>query len=290
MTPRIAFQSSLPRAGSTLLANIVGQNPDFHVTPTSGLLDLLYVARSQFSRGEEFKAQDPQQMETAFIGFCRGGIEGYASALTDRAWLFDKSRGWGVHYAFLQAFYPNPKIVCMLRDPVDIFCSMERNFRKASTRDSGIVNHAEMVNTTLEKRIDHWVATPPVGLAFERLLEIVRQGIDRQMLFIHYEDLCENPSDQLKRFYSFLDIPFYQGHDFERVEQVTMEDDEVYGIFGDHKIRQKVEPQPSRGSEVLGESLCNWIRQRYSWYYEHFGRRGSQFRSSAAAGFGSPSP
>lgn len=74
--PRIAFQSSLPRSGSTLLSNIVGQNPEFHVTPTSGLLDLLYTARSQFSRGEEFKAQHREEMERAFIGFCRGGLEG----------------------------------------------------------------------------------------------------------------------------------------------------------------------------------------------------------------------
>ena len=58
MAPRIAFRSSLPRSGSTLFSNIVGQNPAFHVTSTSRLLDLLYVARGQFSRGEEFKAQE----------------------------------------------------------------------------------------------------------------------------------------------------------------------------------------------------------------------------------------
>ena len=155
MTTQIAFQSSLPRAGSTLFSNIVGQNPAFHVTPTSGLLDLLYVARGQFSRGEEFKAQGREEMERAFIGFCRGGLEGYATALTDKPWLLDKSRGWGVHYGFLNAFYPNPKIVCMLRDPVDILCSMERNFRKAGLRDPGMVNHSEMLNTSLEKRLDH---------------------------------------------------------------------------------------------------------------------------------------
>ena len=68
MTTQLAFQSSLPRAGSTLFSNIVGQNPAFHVTPTSGLLDLLYVARGQFSRGEEFKAQGREEMERAFIG------------------------------------------------------------------------------------------------------------------------------------------------------------------------------------------------------------------------------
>tara|TARA_Y100000385_G_C12969985_1_gene583587 strand:- start:524 stop:790 length:267 start_codon:yes stop_codon:yes gene_type:complete len=70
----------------------VGQNSAFHVTPTSGLLDLLYVARGQFSRGEEFKAQDREEMERAFIGFCRGGLEGYASSFTDKPWLLDKSR------------------------------------------------------------------------------------------------------------------------------------------------------------------------------------------------------
>ena len=80
-----------------MLSNIVGQNPEFHVTPTSGLLDLPYTARSQFSRGEEFKAQNREEMERAFIGFCRGGLEGYASALTGKPWLLDKSRGffWG---------------------------------------------------------------------------------------------------------------------------------------------------------------------------------------------------
>ena len=270
MTTQIAFQSSLPRAGSTLFSNIVGQNPAFHVTPTSGLLDLLYVARGQFSRGEEFKAQGREEMERAFIGFCRGGLEGYATALTDKPWLLDMSRGWGVHYGFLNAFYPNPKIICMLRDPVDILCSMERNFRKAGLRDPGMVNHSEMLNTSLEKRLDHWVVSPPVGLAMERLQEILRQGIDQEMLFIHCEDLCANPRLQLERFYSYLGLPYFVGHDFNHVEQITVEDDEVYGVFGDHQIRRKVEPQPSQAIEIFGTGLCDWIRQRYGWFYERF--------------------
>jgi len=270
MPPRIAFQSSLPRSGSTLFSNIVGQNPGFHVTPTSGLLDLLYAARAQFSHGAEFKAQDRGAMEQAFAGFCRGGLEGYATALTDKPWLLDKSRGWGVHHAFLNAFYPNPKIVCLVRDPIDIFCSMERNFRKASLKDPGIVNHSEMLNTTLEKRMDHWAATPPVGLALERLLEILRQGIADQMLFIRYENLCANPRRELERFYAYLGLPYCDQHKFDEVLQITVEDDEVYGIFGDHRIRRRVEPQPSQAIETLGEGLCGWIQQRYAWFYERF--------------------
>jgi sulfotransferase len=270
MAPRIVFQASLPRSGSTLFSNIIGQNPDFHVTPTSGLLDLLYVARAQFSNGAEFKAQDRGEMERAFAGFCRGGLEGYASALTDKPWLLDKSRGWGIHYRFHEAFYPNPKIVCMVRDPADILCSMELKFRQASLQDPGLVNHSELQNTTLEKRLDHWVASPPVGLAMERLLEILRQGIDQHMLFISYDKLCSNPHREIEGFYRYLDLPRYDWHEYKNVVQVTAEDDAVYGIFGDHRIRPAVEPRASQARAVLGDELCEWIRQRYSWYYARF--------------------
>lgn len=137
-----------------------------------------------------------------------------------------------MHYAFLNAFYPEPKIVCMVRDPPDILCSMERNYRKASLLDPGLVNHSEMVNTSLEKRLDTWVNSPPVDLAMERLLEILRQGIDQQMLFIGYNDLCSNPRQELERYYAYLGLPYYEGHDFNNVKQITKEDDEVYGVFG----------------------------------------------------------
>lgn len=148
------------------------------MTPTSGLLDLLYLARAQFSNGEEFKAQDRGQMEQAFTGYCRGALEGYASALTDKPWLLAKSLGWRIDYRFLEAFYPNPQIVSMVGDPVEILCSMEHKFQEAALQDPGLVNHTELRNTSLVKRLDHWVASPPAGLAMERLPEIGRQGIE----------------------------------------------------------------------------------------------------------------
>ena len=73
----IFFQSSLPRSGSTLLQNILGQNPDFYVTPTSGVLELLYMARGYYSNGAEFKAQDPALMRDGFMSFCKNGLEGF---------------------------------------------------------------------------------------------------------------------------------------------------------------------------------------------------------------------
>src|SRR5205085_6798477 len=46
---RIVFNSSFPRSGSTLLQNVLAQNPRFYCSPTSGVVNLLLAARQKFS-------------------------------------------------------------------------------------------------------------------------------------------------------------------------------------------------------------------------------------------------
>jgi sulfotransferase len=267
---KIFFQSSLPRAGSTLLQNIFAQNPNFYVTPTSGILELVYAARANYTNSPEFKAQDTELMKKGFLNFCKGGVESFFNSITDKKYVLDKSRGWGIHYGFLNSFYHNPKIVCMIRDPRDIFASMEKNFRKAQHVDSGIVNHAAMSGTTTEKRIDIWSNSQPVGLALERLYQITREGLDEKILFIKFEELSANPEKEINKIYDYFEIERYLGHDFNNVEQTTSEDDSVYGIFGDHNIRAKIEPVKSSYREVLGIPSSNWIKTRYEWFYRRF--------------------
>ena len=266
---KIFFQSSLPRAGSTLLQNILSQNPDFYTTPTSGLLELLYRSRNGYTESPEFKAQDEETMKKAFMGYCRGGLEGYFNNITDKKYVVDKSRAWGVNHDFLNMFYEDPKIVCMLRDPRDVFTSMEKNYRKNPHINSGVVNNAELKGTTVEKRIDHWVANMPVGLSLDWLRDIVSQGIHKKMLFIKFEDLTKNPQVELNKVYDFFGVERYQ-HDFNNIEQITQEDDRIHGIFGDHKIRQEVKPLKSQAKEILGTPVCNWIKNNYSWFYDEF--------------------
>ena len=269
MMEKLFFQSSLPRAGSTMLQNILAQNPDVYATPTSGVLELIYGARANYSSSPEFKAQDTELMKQGYLSFCKNGVEGFFNAITDKKYVVDKSRGWGVHYGFLNEVFPEPKIICMVRDLRDIFCSMEKNFRKSQYKDMGIVNHAELKGTTTPKRIDIWANSQPVGMAIERLTEIFRQGINEKILFIRYEDLCLYPDATMMKIYNYLEIPHFQ-HDFENIEQVTKEDDEIYGMFGDHTIRKSLELTPSTANKVLGTDVTEWIYSNYRWFYDTF--------------------
>jgi sulfotransferase len=267
---KIFYQSSLPRAGSTLLQNILAQNPDIYATPTSGVLELVFAARSNYTNSPEFKAQDSETMKKGFQAFCNEGMKGYYEAITDKKYVVDKSRGWGIHYDFLKFITDEePKVICMVRDLRDIFASMENNFRKNPDKQFEFLDWSKMQGTTVPKRIDIWAQNPPVGMAIERLAEVIRLGISDKMLFVKFEDLCLYPDTQLIRIYEYLGIPYFK-HDFDNIEQVTKEDDEVYGAFGDHVIRTKLEPVPSRAKQLLGKDVTDWIFNNYKWFFDQF--------------------
>jgi len=269
MIEKIFFQSSLPRSGSTLLQNVIGQRPDFYASPTSGLLELWFAARSNYTDSPEFKAQDPELMKKAFLTFCREGTLGYYNAITDKPYVIDKSRGHGIHYDFINSFYPEPKIICMVRDIKDILCSLEKKFRANPDKQDPVLSWAEMRGTNTAKRVDTWLASPPVGLAIERLMEMMRQGIDKHIHFVKYEDLTMYPQTTMTGIYQYLGISDYK-HDFDNVEQITKEDDSVYGIYGDHVIRKQVKPLKSDAERVLGKDICKWINENFAWYNNRF--------------------
>ena len=268
---KIFYQSSLPRSGSSVLQNILAQNPDIYATPTSGVLELIFGARANYTTSPEFLAQDVDLMKKGWQSFAKNGMDGFYNAITDKKYVIDKSRGWGIHYDFLKFVRgENPKIICMVRDLRDVFASMENNFRRSPEKQSDVLDWSKGIGTTVPKRIDIWASQPPVGLALERLLEIFRMGYNSKILFVRFEDLCLYPEITLQRIYEYLNIPHYM-HDFDNIVQVTKEDDEIYGTFGNHIIRTKLEPVRSRANELLGVDVTNWIYNNYEWFFKQFG-------------------
>lgn len=271
MPSKIFYQSSMPRAGSTLLQNILAQNPAFYVTPTSGLLELIFGARLNYTNSAEFKAQDAAAMKKAFLSFSKAGMEAYYQALTDKPYVVDKSRGWGVHFDLLNMiFNEEPKIICMVRDLRQILASMEKKFRQNPDKYRAIENHANLTGTTTFKRALAHLQSAPVGLAIDRLVEVHQRGWNKKILFLRFEDLTSKPAETMQKVYTYLGVPEYK-HNFDKIQQVTQEDDQVFGIPGLHEIRPKVEPLQSDYIEVLGRDVVRHVQTHYAWYLQLFG-------------------
>lgn len=274
MIEKIYFQSSMPRSGSSLFQNLMGQNPDFYVTPTSGMLELVFGARANFSTSLEFKAQDSELMKKGFLNFCKEGMFGYYNGITDKKYVMDKSRGWGVYKPFLDSFYPNSKVICVVRDLRSVVSSYEKIYRKNQFKHDPIRDDNASRGTTVHKRVDEWMhPTNTIGRAVERIFEMTRQGIDSQILFIKYEDLCLNPEREMEKVYSYLELPYFE-HNFDKIEQITKEDDDVYGLSNDlHIIRESLEMKLADYKQILGVDINNWLHDTYKWYFDKFGYR-----------------
>jgi sulfotransferase len=232
---------------------------------------LVFGARANFSTSPEFKAQDSDLMSKGFKGFCKGGIDSYFNAITDKKYVLEKSRGWGVYRGFLESFYPDPKIICLVRNLKDVVASYEKIYRNNPQSFDPIRDDSTGRGTTVHKRVDEWMAaTNTIGRATERIFEMIRLGYDDKILFVKCEDLCLYPETEMSRVYQYLGIPYFK-HDFDNITQITQEDDSVYGLTKDlHTIRPKLEMKPSDADGILGKDITDWLFKNYEWYYRKF--------------------
>ena len=266
---KIFYNASLPRSGSTLLQNILAQNPDIYATPTSGVSTLINTAKHNFSMLPEFAAQDRDLMNKSFLGYLKGGLEGYAYGLSDRKYIMDKSFNWSGDFYLLKTIFngENPKIIIMVRDLREIIASMESQFRFSPYRAYPDVDYENLKLTTLEKRIKHWSETNPFGLTLDFLKDVFASNVDKDIFFMKFEDFCRFPEPVMKGLYDYLEIPYF-AHDFDNIEQMTNQNDAYY-IFN-HSIRKQLKPVEPKAIEIIGKGACEWIYNNYEWFFKKF--------------------
>lgn len=244
------FISGLPRSGSTLLANILAQNPRFHTTGTSGIMDIIFGVRNSWDRLVEFQAAPN---EPAKLRVMRGILDNYYSDV-DQPVVFDKSRGWVSLLEMAEAILGHKaKVLVPVRDIRDVLASFEKLWRNTSKTTQIAQEPAFYFKfQTIQGRTDIWMQPDqPVGLAYNRISDAVQRGFGDRMLFVDFDDMTNDPKGTFKSIYKFLGEKEFD-HDFDHVKQVTWEDDAVHGFKGLHDIRTKVEPMKSQWPHILG--------------------------------------
>lgn len=269
----VIFNSSMPRACSTLLQNIFNQRPDCYATPTDGLVELLLAAREKFTYSDEFRASmDQDLMIDAWRNFCKEGMYGYLSTLTDKQNVFVKGRSYKSIIPFLQNFYKEDvKVVCMVRNLKAIVASLEKLHRKNPDKKSQWYIPEENRGTTVEKRVDMYLQNIPLSNSIDQMKDLLQQNLLGNILFIKAEDLSSRPQQIMSELYQVLGLPDYQ-HDFNNVEQTTHENDVIHALDNDlHTIRKEVKPLKDDYVEILGKDVCDYIDREYYWYQSFFG-------------------
>lgn len=250
------FVSGLPRAGSTLLCNILAQNPTFYVSPaTSGCHDILFNIRNPWDRLIEHQAEGVDYAQLKRV--LSAALNAYHS--TDKNTIIDKGRGWLSLIEMIEFITGDKcKIIVPVRDISEILASFEQLWRKSTGMTQWAFESSDYFKAqTVDGRCDIWAGqNQPVGLAYNRVKDALSRGHADRLLFVEFDDLTSQPAQTMRHVYDFLGQPQFE-HNFVNIEQVTKEDDvNVHRIPGLHSIRPTVTPMPKKAVEILGPALA----------------------------------
>lgn len=235
----IHFIAGLPRAGSTLLAALLRQNPRFEASiqsPIGYAVDALLPAFSGQNEAAVFYD------DATRVRSLRGLFTAYYA--DNHGVVFDTNRRWCTHAALLKELYPESKIICMLRPPAHVVDSIERMVQKNPLQMSAIFGSCVTANVYARAHA-LMQRTGLVGYAFEAFRELFYGPNRDMMLPIEYAELAQHPARVMAWLHEQLhEEPF--AYDFKNVEPIpgAAEFDQSINTPGLHDLKREVVYSP----------------------------------------------
>ncbi|HXQ52430.1 MAG TPA: sulfotransferase [Stellaceae bacterium] len=209
----IHFISGLPRAGSTLLAALLRQNPRFSAGMTSAVGSLFNAMLRETSQRNEAAVFIDDALRERLL---RAVFEAYYAEIHPRQVVFDTNRQWTTKLPALMHLFPQAKVICCVRNPAWVVDSIESLIRRNIFELSGIFNYEP--TSTVYSRVEGLCSpTGMVGYAHNALREAVYSEYGDRLLLLRYESLAANPLGTLNAIYNFIGEPLF-GHDPEHIE------------------------------------------------------------------------
>lgn len=260
MKKTLFFISGLPRSGSTLITNILKQNPSIHgesVSSLSSMIGSIHASWDSFDSNREY------ENNPAKVGVMRGVLDGYYSHI-DKPIIFDKDRGWIPLLGLVNHITEKQsKVLVCVRNPAEILSSFEK-LRKENPLFHVEVDKVLKENSSILTRSSYYADTGPLGVSLRNLNDAVTMGYLDNLLFVDYNRFCNSPKSQMKRIYDFFEIPFFE-HDFNNINQTETYSDLAVGLPNLHKIKPKLERTTMNCVKYIGINLHGFYSKDVFW-------------------------
>lgn len=233
----IHFISGLPRAGSTLLAALLRQNPRFSAgmtSPVGSLFNAMLTQTSQRNESAVFIDNDKR------LRLLRACFDAYYADIHPTRLVFDTNRQWTTKLSALVQLFPAAKMICCVRNPAWVIDSIENLVRRNAFELSGIFNFEP--GGTVYSRVDGLSKGDGMaGFAWNALREAVYGPHANRLVLVRYESLVADPRGTLRAIYTAIKEPPFV-HDPDHIEPALdmIEFDRRLGTPGLHHIHSSV--------------------------------------------------
>lgn len=220
--------SGLPRTGSTLLSAILSQNPKIHAEGNSAVCQLMWDMWQSFSTKSSEQIMANGRQQTVYDLISQIPHIYYKNLDKSESIVVDKCRSWTMpaNIELLENFLDkNFKIIVLERPVLEIVKSFVKLYRENG------------------KEIDAACILQPNSEPIMRSLGGINwaknNNENNHFLFISYTDLLNKTEETINKIYDFCGWKHFK-HDFNNVVVKYPEDDTVYQLEGQHKIRTTI--------------------------------------------------
>jgi len=266
MNKRFVGVAGLPRSGSTLLCQLLGEHPDIYCEGhSSPLCNSLLATRRFISDDQFFLSQLDVQFDTTYehlYSAMRGFLQGWYDQ-SDKPVVVDKNRAWLHCIEMLLHIEPEARLVITIRELGQVYGSIESQHQKTILVD--FIDH--LADFDRFGRADQLFAKEKsIGAPLSSIMAVqdLPLAVKERIYFVKFEDLITATNQTMSRIYTWLKVsPFSVDPDHLHVR--PHESDSHYRYKYLHKQRASI--APPRYHEIPPR-IQGQIRKACGWYYD----------------------
>jgi sulfotransferase len=265
MTPKFVGVTGLPRAGSTLLCQLLAQHPDIHCEGNSSpVCNTLLGIRRMVSDDTFFLSQLDHAFESSYghlAGAMRGFLRGWHHDCEKQV-VVDKNRAWLHAIELLLQIEPDARLIVCLRELGQIYGSIEAQHQRTILIDfiDHLADHDRFGRADMLFAKDRAIGAPMISL---HAVPDLPKAVQERLYFLRFEDLLERPSACLSHLHAWLGVaPF--AIDPARLKAGVPESDSHYHMKYAHRQALSI-VKPTR--HELPPRIQAQIENMYSWFY-----------------------
>lgn len=249
----------LPRSGSTLLCNILNQNPRFHASSTSCMASTIKTLSNLWSKSSEVKSDlinNTASTEERLLRTSRGVVESWYEDKSAEV-VFDKGRLWNHMPLVLKHVAPESHLFVCVRDLREVFASIEKQHNK-----NPVLDESGFTCATVFNRVDSLFAPNGlVGQAINGVEDLCRRQLP-YVHFIEFRTLVRDPHSILRAIYTAIGEEEFK-HDFDNVENTADDVDGLYLNKFPHKGEGKVAVPLEHWSNYVPQDIAKLITSKF---------------------------
>jgi sulfotransferase len=269
MSPAFVGVTGLPRAGSTLLCQMLAMHPDIQCEGhSSPLCNTLLGIRRMVSDDQFFLSQLDTHFEASYAhlasameGFLRGWCGNSGKQV-----VVDKNRAWLHAVEMLLHIAPEARLVVCIRELGQIYGSIEAQHQKTLLVDfiDHLADYDRFGRADILFAKDKAIGAPLVSL---HAVQDLPSEVQKRLYFVRFEDLMAQPVACMAHLFAWLGVPPYQINP-EKLEIGVQESDSHYHMKYLHRQSGRI-AKPARHEispriQAQIENACAWF---YDLYY-----------------------